>query len=99
MIFDITDSHGANPSQLIETSDVSGKASKVINVALSRAKDVLIIFANMNYLNNQLADTSILRKILNDFERRGTVIDVKEIIDLGPFNIPDKPTTRLNIKN
>ena len=98
MIFDITDSHGANPSQLIETSDVGGKASKVINVALSRAKDVLIIFANMNYLNDQLADTSILRKILNDFERRGTVIDVKEIIDLGPFNIPDKPATRLTTK-
>ena len=70
MIFDITDSHGANPSQLIETSDVGGKASKIINVALSRAKDVLIIFANINYLNDQLADTSILRKILNDFEKK-----------------------------
>jgi hypothetical protein len=51
MIFDICDSHGANPSQLIETSEVTGHASKVINVALSRAKDVLIIFANLKYLN------------------------------------------------
>ena len=41
---------------------------------------------------------SRLRKILNDFERRGTVIDVKEIIDLGPFNIPDKPITKLTTK-
>ena len=98
MIFDICDSHGANPSQLIETSEVTGHASKVINVALSRAKDVLIIFANLKYLNDQLVETSILRKILNDFERRGTIIDVKEIIDLGPFNIPDKPTTKLTTR-
>jgi ssDNA-binding Zn-finger/Zn-ribbon topoisomerase 1 len=92
IIFDIPDSHGAFPGKFIKAVTIAEDGAKVMNVAMSRPKDILIIFANLEYLNQNLAENSILRKIFVDIENKGTIIDIKEILNLGPFNLPSKPS-------
>ena len=74
-----------------------------MNVAFSRSKDILIVFANIVYLQERLPATSILRNLISDIQNRGKVIDVKDIIKLGPFKLTSKPKltpkTKINIKD
>ena len=92
IIYDIPDSHGAFPGKFIKATTIAEDGAKVMNVAMSRPKDILIIFANLDFLNQNLQETSILRKIFVDIQSKGTIIDINEILNLGPFNLPKKPT-------
>tara|TARA_E500000178_G_scaffold184450_1_gene182780 strand:- start:638 stop:3829 length:3192 start_codon:yes stop_codon:yes gene_type:complete len=103
IIFDIPDSEGVFPSPLIEASSTEESGSKLMNVAFSRSKDILIVFANIVYLQERLSASSILRNLIVDLQTRGKVIDLKEIIKLGPFNLPSRPKlspqTKIQIKD
>ena len=58
--------------------------SKLINVALSRAKYHLVFIGNIQYLNKKLAKNSPMRSVLSEVIKKGDVIDAKNIINLGP---------------
>ena len=98
IIFDIPDSHGAYPGKFIKAVTIAEDGAKIMNVAMSRPKDILIIFANLEFLNQNLSESSILRKIFVDIENKGTIIDVNEILNLGPFNLPKKPSHSVSPK-
>lgn len=98
IIYDIPDSHGAFPGKFIKATTIAEDGAKVMNVAMSRPKDILIIFANLEFLNQNLQETSILRKIFFDIQNKGTIIDINEILNLGPFNLPKKPTHSVSPK-
>ncbi len=93
VIFDIPDSEGVFPSPLIEAASSRDSGAKLMNVAFSRSKDILIVFANVAYLQERLSPTSILRNLIVDIQNRGKIIDLKEIIKLGPFTLPSRPKT------
>ena len=98
IIYDIPDSHGAFPGKFIKATTIAEDGAKVMNVAMSRPKDILIIFANLEFLNQNLQEASILRKIFVDIQNKGTIIDINEILNLGPFNLPKKPTHTVSPK-
>jgi superfamily I DNA and/or RNA helicase len=102
MIFDIPDSEGTNPSKLINSASKFEDGSKLLNVAFSRPKNILIVFANIKYLQERLAPGSVLRGLISDIEDKGKIIDIKDIIKLGPWELPSKkpnlkPKTRVDI--
>ena len=103
IIFDISDSEGVFPSPLINSTSSSEQGSKLMNVAFSRSKDILIVFANINYLQERLPASAILRNLILDIQKKGKVIDINDIIKLGPFDLPSKPRltpkTRIIIKD
>ena len=90
ILFDLADSYGLPyVSKLLEDF-------KLINVAVSRAKGFLVVFANIQYLENKLEPQSLIRELMYEMQSKGTVIDVKNIIDLVPdskpvFDISDEP--------
>jgi hypothetical protein len=100
VIFDIPDSEGVFPSPLINAASSREQGAKLMNVAFSRSKDILIVFANVVYLQERLPATSILRNLILDLQNKGKVIDIKEIIKLGPFSLPTRPnlTPKTKIK-
>ena len=57
-----------------------------MNVAFSRSQDILIVFANVSYLQERLPANAILRNLIVDLQK-GKIIDIKEIIKLGPFKL------------
>ena len=98
IIFDIPESEGVYPSNFVKASNTQEQGSKLMNVAFSRSKDILIVFANINYLQERLPPTSILRNLIVDLQKRGKVIDIKEIIKLGPFQLSSRPKLSPSVK-
>ena len=86
MILDIPDSHGEYRAGIFldaENHDDSG--AMLFNVAVSRAKGHLIVFANLAYLDQKLPAYAILREILSEMQDRGRVIDVRDVLAMYPI--------------
>ncbi len=68
-------------TRLAKDQGLSSDAAKLINVAITRPKAQLVIVANVNYLAHCLRPDSILLRVLEEFRRRGTVVDSQDILD------------------
>ena len=68
--------------------------AKLLNVAFSRPKHLLIVFANIKYLEERLPSSAILRGLITDIEDKGKIIDVKDIIKLAPWDLPKRPNLK-----
>lgn len=59
--------------------------ARLLNVAVSRAQEHLVVFANLTYLDERLPSTALLRHILYEMQTRGRVIDGKDVLELCPI--------------
>ncbi len=57
---------------------------KTMNVALSRARGFLIVLANMQYLEEKLDTTSLMKDILVDIEEKGKLVKLSELVEASP---------------
>ena len=72
VIFDVSDSEPYDPSQLIRIKNSEGNQSeRLLNVAVSRAQDKLILIGNLTYLTSKLASDELLVGIIEDFKKYG----------------------------
>lgn len=86
IVLDIPDSHGEPRAGIFLDADhVEDSGAMLFNVAVSRAKDNLIIFANLAYLDQKLPGYAILRDILSEMQDRGKVVDVREVLAMYPI--------------
>lgn len=86
MIIDIPDSHGEQRAGIFLQADhPDDSGAMLFNVAVSRAKNNLIVFANLSYLDKKLPSHAILRDILADIQSRGTVVDVLDVLSMYPI--------------
>jgi len=86
MIIDIPDSHGEYRAGIFLDADhVDDPGAMLFNVAVSRAKGHLIVFANLAYLDQKLPGYAILREILSEIQDRGRVIDVRDVLAMYPI--------------
>lgn len=87
ILIDITDSLGTKPSKFIRSMNRDEDGSRLLNVALSRAKSHIVLVANMDYLTQKLPPTTILRRVLDIFVKNGTKLDLPEVLSVGPDSI------------
>lgn len=86
MIMDIPDSHGEQRAGFFLDADhVDDSGAMLFNVAVSRAKGHLIVFANLAYLDQKLPGYAILRDILSEMQDRGKVVDVRDVLAIYPI--------------
>ena len=84
IFIDLTDSTGTKPSKFVRAANLEEDGTRLLNVALSRAKQHIILVANFDYLYQKLSPVSIVQRILNIFLEEGTELDAKNILPLGP---------------
>jgi len=63
----------------------SDSGSKLWNVAISRAKNNLIVFAHLTQMERRLPNRGFLREILYTMQQEGNVVDIKEILAMRPI--------------
>jgi len=83
IIIDITDSIGQDYAGIFlqaENRDDSG--SKLFNVAITRAKENVIVFANLNWLNHKLPSYSMVRRFLYDMQNNGGVVNIRDVFSI-----------------
>ncbi len=86
MILDIPDSLGERYAGIfLQADNCDDDGAKLFNVAISRAKNHLIVFANLAFLDKKLPNRAILRNVLYQIQKKGTVVDVRDVISLWPI--------------
>jgi superfamily I DNA and/or RNA helicase len=72
VIFDVSDGKPYDPSRLISTRrDEERQSERLLNVAVSRAQDKLIIIANLHYLEKELDKDELLLRVIYDCQKNG----------------------------
>ena len=98
VVVDLCDSTGVKPSRVINAHDVDADGARFLNVALSRANDVLILVANFDYLHTEIREDSIVRRIMAAFARDGERLKAEDILPLGPDDWFDGLSTEADRK-
>ena len=75
-IFEIPESLGGRPGLgvFLQGDPPSHTGARLINVAITRAQDHLIIIANLGHLDAHLPSDALLRRILHDMQRQGRIV-------------------------
>ncbi len=84
VVVDLCDSIGLKPSRIMTAHDADSDGARLLNVALSRARDVLIVVANFDYLKTEIREDSFVRRVIAAFEKDGESLKVEDILPLGP---------------
>lgn len=81
IVIDVPDGPGVpNLSQFLLANRLHEGGAKLFNVAFSRAREHLIVFANLTYLEESLPSDAFLRAILYDVQQRGAVLDLSDVL-------------------
>ncbi|MHC4556067.1 MAG: AAA domain-containing protein [Planctomycetota bacterium] len=84
IVVDITDSLGVRPSKFVRAVDRKEDGTRLLNVALSRAKSHIILVANFDYLRQKISSESVIRRVADLFVKRGIEIKIDTVLPLGP---------------
>jgi hypothetical protein len=87
MLLDIPESHGGSRAlgQFVQGLPPDHDGARLINVAVSRAQEHLLVLANLTYLDRRLPSTSLLRGILYDMQEKGRVVRGRDLLRLRPI--------------
>lgn len=84
IVLDVTDSLGTRPSRFVTAIDRKEDGTRLLNVALSRARSRVILIANFYYLQQRIPAESVIRRVAEIFLKRGTEINIETVLPLGP---------------
>ena len=87
MLLDIPESHGGSWAlgQFVQGLPPEHVGARLINVAVSRAQEHLLVLANLTYLDRRLPSTSLLRGILYEMQEKGRVVPGRDVLRLRPI--------------
>jgi hypothetical protein len=87
MLLDVPESHGGawGLGQFVQGVPPKHVGARLINVAVSRAQEHLIVMANLTYLDKRLPSTSLLREILHKMQEVGRVVPGADVLKLRPI--------------
>lgn len=88
IVLDIPDSIGGNFGIGLFTQGLppDHAGARLINVAVSRAQEHLVIFANLTYLEDRLPSTALLRHILFEMQEEGRIVEAHDILAMRPVD-------------
>lgn len=84
IIIDIPESVGGSRfiGRFLQGDHPSDDGAKLLNVAVSRAREHLVIVANLTYLDGRLPSGALLRDMLFKMQAAGRILDAREILTL-----------------
>jgi len=83
IILDLTESPPHRLGGFLAATSPRETGAKLLNVALTRAKEQLLIVANLEHLRAHLHDHHILKQIITDIEARAAVVSANLFLDLA----------------
>lgn len=83
MLVELTDSMGAPLGRFMKAMGPQDAGARLLNVALSRARDQLIVIANFEYLRRNAPTGGVVHRLLDHLEAHGEALDVTGLLPLG----------------
>jgi ssDNA-binding Zn-finger/Zn-ribbon topoisomerase 1/DNA polymerase III delta prime subunit len=89
IVLDIPESVGGGHfiGRFLQGDHPDDDGTKLFNVAISRAKEHLVVVANVTYLDDRLPGSAFLRDVLFQMQSRGQIIDARQILTLHPADL------------
>ena len=84
IVVDLPDSFGAWLGSFMKAKEPQEPGTRLMNVALSRARDHVVLVANFEYLRKKSPAGGVISRVLDYFEEHGSPIDVRRLELLGP---------------
>ena len=87
VLLEFPESHGGTwgLGQFLQGESPEHHGSRLINVAVSRAQNHLIVLANLTYLDRFLPSNALLRRILYEMQEQGRVVSGQHVLELRPI--------------
>ncbi len=90
IILDLTESPPHSLGPFLNPFSLRDTGARLLNVALSRARRLIIVVANLKHLRSQLQMRSLMWGILDDLERVGFQLAVSDVIGEQIFANPSR---------
>lgn len=86
IVLDLVDGIGRLlPGLWHQADQATDEGAKLFNVAISRAKDHLVIVGDLAWLDRKLPSASLLRQWLHQMQDLGSVVDARSILAMWPM--------------
>jgi len=83
VIFDLTDAPGVRLGKFLKATLIDEDGGRLLNVALSRAKDHLVVVGDIRFLLSKAPQGSYLSRLLLLLQKKGHALDVARLLPLG----------------
>ena len=83
MVLDLTDSFGARLGRFLQAARIEEDGARLLNVAVSRARDHVVLVGNFQYLRTKAPGDAIVRQLIDHFEQHGDALDLKTLLPLA----------------
>jgi hypothetical protein len=83
MLIDLTDSFGVPVGKFLQAERLEEDGARLLNVALSRPRQHLLLVGNFEYLLACAPRNSFVRKLVEYFEARGERLEVERLLALA----------------
>lgn len=83
VIVDLCDSTGVPLSQYHKATTIEEVGARLLNVAISRARQHLILVGNFDFILSKAPAGAVTRKVIEYFLERGRRLDVEQMLPLG----------------
>jgi predicted RNA-binding Zn-ribbon protein involved in translation (DUF1610 family) len=84
IIIDLADSPVLRLSRFVKARDIDDDGARLLNVAFSRARNHVVLVANLDYLRANLPESSVTTKILDHFLQGAIPIPLDDVFHLAP---------------
>lgn len=83
MVLDLTDSLGARLSRFLYATQKEEDGARLLNVAVSRARQHVILVANFEYLKDKAPRAGFVRRLVDYFEEYGEELRLETLLPLA----------------
>jgi len=83
MLVDLTDSPGTILGQFMKAKEREDTGARLLNVAISRAREHVVLMANFEYLTSKSPPSGITPLLLQHFRTHGEQLNAEELLALG----------------
>jgi len=82
IVLDLTDSLGAKLGHFLKAEHIDEEGARLLNVAVSRAREHLVLIGNFEYLRDKALSHSFVRRLIAHFEEHGEAADLQGVLQL-----------------
>ncbi|MDR7419360.1 MAG: AAA domain-containing protein, partial [Armatimonadota bacterium] len=83
IVLDLTDSLGVRLGRFLQATRIEEDGARLLNVAVSRARQHVIVLGNFEYLRAKAPRDGFVRRLVDYFEEHGEALDVDALLPLA----------------
>ncbi len=83
IVFDLTDAPGVRLGKFLQASTLDEDGGRLLNVALSRARDHVVVVGDLQFLSSKAPQGSFLSQLLTIVKAKGRALDAAKVLPLG----------------